>query len=110
MSIHSITTRRREVWYRLTVLVTFALGTAAGDLARPLGASSADWFGQEHDVGGGLGYGDGPVAGVMLLAIVALVAYVVRQESLRATPVPGLGRPGPPAADQASSSRTTQNG
>lgn len=32
LSIHSITTTRREVWYWLTVLLTFALGTAAGDL------------------------------------------------------------------------------
>jgi uncharacterized membrane-anchored protein len=32
LSIHSITTRRRELWYWLTVLLTFALGTAAGDL------------------------------------------------------------------------------
>lgn len=32
LSIHSIHTRRREVWYWLTVLLTFALGTAAGDL------------------------------------------------------------------------------
>ena len=32
LSIHSIVTRRREVYYWLTVLVTFALGTAAGDL------------------------------------------------------------------------------
>lgn len=32
LSIHSIDTRRREVWYWLTVLLTFALGTAAGDL------------------------------------------------------------------------------
>lgn len=32
LSIHSISTRRREVWYWLTVLLTFALGTAAGDL------------------------------------------------------------------------------
>jgi uncharacterized membrane-anchored protein len=32
LSIHSITTRRREVFYWLTVLATFALGTAAGDL------------------------------------------------------------------------------
>src|SRR5204863_6122662 len=31
LSIHSITTRSREAWYWLTVLVTFALGTAAGD-------------------------------------------------------------------------------
>ena len=32
LSIHSIVTRRREVYYWVTVLVTFALGTAAGDL------------------------------------------------------------------------------
>jgi uncharacterized membrane-anchored protein len=32
LSIHSITTRRREIFYWLTVLLTFALGTAAGDL------------------------------------------------------------------------------
>jgi uncharacterized membrane-anchored protein len=32
LSIHSVTTRRREVWYWLTVLLTFALGTALGDL------------------------------------------------------------------------------
>src|SRR5882757_9232931 len=31
LSIHSIVTRRRESFYWLTVLVTFALGTAAGD-------------------------------------------------------------------------------
>ena len=32
LSIHSITTRRREGFYWLTILFTFALGTAAGDL------------------------------------------------------------------------------
>jgi len=32
LSIHSITTRRRELFYWATVLITFALGTAAGDL------------------------------------------------------------------------------
>ncbi|MCW2952569.1 MAG: hypothetical protein JWQ48_1739 [Conexibacter sp.] len=32
LSIHSITTRRREVYYWAAVLATFALGTAAGDL------------------------------------------------------------------------------
>lgn len=33
LSIHSIVTRRREAFYWLTVLATFALGTAAGDLS-----------------------------------------------------------------------------
>jgi uncharacterized membrane-anchored protein len=32
LSIHSITTQRREVFYWATVLATFALGTAVGDL------------------------------------------------------------------------------
>jgi uncharacterized membrane-anchored protein len=32
LSIHSIMTRRRETYYWLTVLATFALGTALGDL------------------------------------------------------------------------------
>ena len=32
LSIHSITTRRREGYYWAAVLATFALGTAAGDL------------------------------------------------------------------------------
>lgn len=32
LSIHSIVTRRRETYYWTTVLLTFALGTAAGDM------------------------------------------------------------------------------
>ncbi len=32
LSIHSILTRRREIFYWFTILFTFALGTAAGDL------------------------------------------------------------------------------
>lgn len=32
LSIHSITSRRRETFYWATVLLTFALGTAAGDM------------------------------------------------------------------------------
>ena len=32
LSIHSITTRKREAYYWLAILFTFALGTAAGDL------------------------------------------------------------------------------
>jgi len=32
LSIHSISTRRRELFYWATVLTTFALGTAAGDM------------------------------------------------------------------------------
>lgn len=32
LSIHTVTSGRREAWYWLAILVTFALGTAAGDL------------------------------------------------------------------------------
>jgi uncharacterized membrane-anchored protein len=42
LSIHSIHTRRRESYYWATVLATFALGTAAGDMtARTVGLG---WF------------------------------------------------------------------
>ena len=122
LSIHSITTTRREIFYWAAVSAAFALGTAAGDLlaytahlgflaaglvfavlfvapgvawragmnsiaafwvsyvlTRPLGASFADWTGKGQDAGG-LGWGDGPVAAVLLVLIVALVGYLqVRQ-------------------------------
>jgi len=121
VSIHSITTRSRETSYWLTVLITFALGTAAGDwtasslhlgfllsgvlfaaaivvpwlawrrgrlgevaafwtayvITRPLGASFADWFGKPHSISG-LGFGDGTVTGIALLAIVCLVTWIAR--------------------------------
>jgi uncharacterized membrane-anchored protein len=55
LSIHSIFTRRREIFYWLTILFTFALGTAAGDLmAEALG----------------LGY---LVTGVIVAAVIACV-------------------------------------
>lgn len=119
LSIHSIATTRRELFYWATVSAAFALGTAAGDLlaysahlgffsagivfaiifalpglgywlfrlnsifafwfayifTRPLGASFADWTGKSHAVGG-LGWGDGPVAAVLAVGILALVAYL----------------------------------
>jgi uncharacterized membrane-anchored protein len=118
LSIHSITTRRRESYYWAAVLATFALGTAAGDLTamslnlgywpsvvlfaavisipavgwwrfgwnpilafwlayidtRPIGASFADGF-SKHELGG-LGLGDGTIAGIALIVFVSLVAYV----------------------------------
>jgi uncharacterized membrane-anchored protein len=119
LSIHSIHTRRRELYYWAAVLATFAMGTALGDLAaytanlgfltagivfavlfaipglayrflnlngivafwfayvmtRPLGASFADWTGKSTHAKG-IGIGDGPVAFVLALAIVALVGYL----------------------------------
>lgn len=119
MSMHSIDTFRRELFYWAAVVTTFALGTATGDLTattfhlgyfpsmalflaiitipalgywrwgwnavfafwfayvvtRPVGASFADGFGKPVAYGG-LGVGDGWVALVLFLAIVAVVAYL----------------------------------
>lgn len=121
LSIHSIRTRRRELFYWATVLATFALGTAAGDMTattfgwgylasglvfagvlglsaiayglthinrvllfwfayiftRPFGASFADWFGKSRALGG-LGWGDGTVSLLLVLAMVGMVAYLAR--------------------------------
>ena len=56
LSIHSIFTPRRELYYWSTVMATFALGTAAGDLtAKTLGLG---WF----------------ASGVMFTAIIAIPA------------------------------------
>jgi uncharacterized membrane-anchored protein len=130
LSIHSITTVRRELFYWAAVLVTFAMGTALGDLAaytfklgflsagivfavlfalpgiayyalgmnailafwaayvmtRPLGASFADWMGKTRHAGG-LGWGDGPVAAVLAVGIVAGVAYLTQTRSDQADPI-----------------------
>jgi uncharacterized membrane-anchored protein len=129
LSIHSITTRRREVFYWLTVSFTFALGTALGDLSasslhfgfvgsivlfavvmavpavgcwrfrlntvvafwwayivtRPLGASVADWLSKPTNAGG-LAYGDGPVAAILLAFALVLITYaaILRPNTVRA--------------------------
>lgn len=47
LSIHSITTARRELFYWLAVITTFALGTAAGDLTAAtmrLGYLNSGWL------------------------------------------------------------------
>jgi len=139
LSIHSITTRRREVFYWLTVSFTFALGTAAGDLTasqlhfgfvgsivlfaivmavpalgawrfrlnsvlafwwayivtRPLGASVADWVSKPVKAGG-LSYGDGPVAAVLLVIALILVTFV----AARRTNVMSTGTKSPAWADE----------
>jgi hypothetical protein len=56
LSIHSILTKRREVFYWLTILFTFALGTAAGDLMAE---------------GLGLGY---LVTGIIIAVVITIVA------------------------------------
>jgi uncharacterized membrane-anchored protein len=58
LSIHSITTVRRELCYWATVLATFALGTAAGDMT----ASTFGW-----------GYLDSAIVFAFVLAIPALL-------------------------------------
>jgi uncharacterized membrane-anchored protein len=56
LSIHAVRTRRREAFYWTTILITFALGTAAGDLmAQVLG----------------LGF---LVAGLIVVAVIAVIA------------------------------------
>lgn len=65
LSVHSIYTRRREAFYWLTVLTTFALGTAAGDMT----ATSMH-----------LGY---LASGLMFAAILALPAIAFYKFGLR---------------------------
>ena len=60
LSIHSITTRRRELFYWATVMVTFALGTAAGDMT----AATL-----------GLGYFSSGVLFAILIAVPALAYF-----------------------------------
>ncbi len=60
LSIHTIVTRRREAFYWLAILFTFALGTAAGDLA-------AESF--------GLGYF---ISGILFCSLIAAVAIAWR--------------------------------
>lgn len=63
LSIHSITTTRRELLYWLAILFTFALGTAAGDLVAE---------------GLKLGYATSALIYGGLIALVALAFYVLR--------------------------------
>jgi uncharacterized membrane-anchored protein len=67
LSIHSITTRKREVFYWLTVLSTFALGTALGDLT----ASTA-----------GLGYFTAGILFAVLFAVPAIIYLVTKRNKI----------------------------
>lgn len=62
LSIHSIRTRRRELFYWAAILFTFALGTSAGDW---LAAASGIGFGASALV----------FAGMIALVVVALYAF-----------------------------------
>jgi uncharacterized membrane-anchored protein len=61
LSIHTITTRRRELFYWAAILFTFALGTAAGDLATEAL---------------GLGFTVGVVAFSAMIAAIGLAYYL----------------------------------
>ena len=63
LSVHSIRTTKRELFYWGAILFTFALGTSAGDL---LGEAS------------GLGYGTSALVFASLIAITALAYYVFK--------------------------------
>ena len=63
LSIHSIFSRRREAFYWVAVLFTFALGTAAGDLITE---------------GFGLGYVFGTILFASLIAVIAIARFVFR--------------------------------
>jgi uncharacterized membrane-anchored protein len=63
LSIHTINTARRELFYWLAVVSTFALGTAVGDLA-------ATTF--------GLGYLGSAIVFLVLIGLIALTFRVVR--------------------------------
>jgi uncharacterized membrane-anchored protein len=67
LSVHSITTPRRETFYWATVMVTFALGTAAGDLTA----------GTLH-----LGY----LASTVLFAVVIAIPAIAHRWGLGAIP------------------------
>lgn len=63
LSVHSIYTRRREIFYWSTVMATFALGTAAGDMT----ATTL-----------GLGYFASGIMFAVLIAVVAASHYAVK--------------------------------
>ena len=64
LSVHSIVTTRREVFYWLAILFTFALGTAAGDL-------TAEKF--------GLGYLTSLYIFAGLITIITIVYFTVKR-------------------------------
>ena len=67
LSIHSIHTRRRELFYWAAILFTFALGTSAGDLV-------AEGF--------DLGYGLAAVIFGGMIGLVAVAYYVFKQNAI----------------------------
>lgn len=69
LSIHSIYTNRREAFYWLAILFTFALGTAAGDLV-------SERF--------GLGYGSAGMLFAMVIASLSFGYFVLKLDAVLA--------------------------
>lgn len=69
LSIHSIVTARREAFYWLAILFTFALGTAAGDLVAEVFA---------------LGYLTTGILFAAIIAVIAVAYYVFRTDAVLA--------------------------
>ena len=69
LSIHSISTRKRELFYWAAILFTFALGTSAGDLV------AEGWK---------LGYSTSALLFASIIALVALVYYALSVNAILA--------------------------
>lgn len=69
LSIHSIVTTRREAFYWLTILFTFALGTAAGDLVAEKAA---------------LGYGVSVLIFAAVIALITALHYGLKLQAVLA--------------------------
>ncbi len=69
LSIHTITTRKRELFYWAAILFTFALGTAAGDLAAE---------------GLKLGYAISALIFASIIALITLSHYIFRVNAILA--------------------------
>lgn len=67
LSIHSIFTTRREIFYWLAILFTFALGTSAGDLAAE---------------GLGLGYLQAGLAYSVAIAVIAFAFFALKMNGI----------------------------
>jgi uncharacterized membrane-anchored protein len=67
LSIHTVFSRRREAFYWVAILFTFALGTAAGDLITE---------------GLGLGYVFGTVLFAALIGVIAIARFVFRANAV----------------------------
>ena len=67
LSIHTIVTTRRELFYWAAILFTFAMGTSVGDLL----AERLD-----------LGYGQAAVVFAAMIAVVALLHYLAKMDAI----------------------------